>query len=601
MNFRPILAAGATLLSLTACVDDKYDLSDVDTTVKIPVNDLTVPVNIEPIDLDNIFGIDYSNPDNVVKVIDGEYVVTRNGDFESDNIEVDDITLARPDLNGSQTDIDLGMDIPAGMFPPELTCPIKSDERSFNFESSDVSEYIDGIDGVTCDMSLIIHLSFPQLSGTVRTVTFTDVKLQLPKGLVGVSIDNLAGATYSKTTGVLDVPPVTAPDAKATITLRASGVDFKYLLSVGEATFTSAKQSHTAAGNISVNGKFYLLSGNAVIKSSDVTLPAGGYIPRHLALNIDYDMSPTVITSFTGNINYSITNVDIPEVKITNLPDILNQSGTDVSLVNPQIYLRVTNPLTEYHLSAQAGISVTAKREGHPDRTYTLGQKLVLDTKEAPDGVFYFVLSPINPTTRPQGYENAKWLEFADLGDVLSGDGIPTALKFDLIDPEIPVQHVTDFKLDRNLGTVHGDYDIYAPLGLKAGSQIVYADNVDGWNDDELNRCTIEKLSVSFDVSTDIPVAVTLTGYPIDINGKQIVDANGKPVTIDGAVVPANAGGVPLTVRTTGVIPPDSDIDGIHFVATARADKDNEALRPDMKFTLSNIRASVTGYYIKEL
>ena len=50
-----------------------------------------------------------------------------------------------------------------------------------------------------------------------------------------------------------------------------------------------------------------------------------------------------------------------------------------------------------------------------------------------------------------------------------------------------------------------------------------------------------------------------------------------------------------------GVIPPDSDIDGIHFVATARADKDNEALRPDMKFTLSNIRASVTGYYIKEL
>ena len=37
------------------------------------------------------------------------------------------------------------------------------------------------------------------------------------------------------------------------------------------------------------------------------------------------------------------------------------------------------------------------------------------------------------------------------------------------------------------------------------------------------------------------------------------------------------------------------------FVATARAEKDGQTLSPGMKFTLSNIRASVTGYYIKDL
>lgn len=37
------------LLLLTSCIDDNYDLSDVDTTSRINVNDLVLPVNIDPI------------------------------------------------------------------------------------------------------------------------------------------------------------------------------------------------------------------------------------------------------------------------------------------------------------------------------------------------------------------------------------------------------------------------------------------------------------------------------------------------------------------------------------------------------------------------
>lgn len=601
MYYKPLLAAGAILLSLTACVDDKYDLADVDTTVKIPVNDLTVPVNIEPIDLENIFNIDYSNPDNVVKVIDGEYVVTRKGDFKSEKIEVSDITLARPDLKSSSTAIDLGEDINAEALPAELKYEIKSEERSFRFQSDAVSEYIDGVDNVSCDMSLTISLSFPQLAGKVHTASFTDVRLQLPKGLLGVSIDNVTGARYSKTTGVLEVPAVTAANAKKNITVRATGVDLEYLLSINEATFRSAKENHSDKGSISVSGQFYLLSGYTVVKSSEFSLSAGDYIPRHITLSIDYVMTPTLITGFSGEINYTLDNIDIPEVEITSLPDILEQTGTDVSLQNPQIYLKITNPLTDYHLRAEAGISITAKRHDNPDRTYLLGTKLVLDTRKNPDGVFYFVLSPEEPATRIKGYENAEWIKFADLGDVLSGDGIPTALQFNLIKPEIPTQHVDDFTLGRDLGIVGGDWDLLAPLGLKAGSQIIYADNVDGWNDEDLDHCTIEKLNVSFVVSTDIPVSVALTGYPIDTEGNQIKGADGKPVTIEGATVPANAQNVTLNVQTSGVIPSGSNLDGIRFVATARAEKDGQTLSPGMKFTLSNIRASVTGYYIKDL
>ena len=43
---RRVMAAALVALSLpalTGCIDDKYDLSDVDTTVRVNVDNLTVP------------------------------------------------------------------------------------------------------------------------------------------------------------------------------------------------------------------------------------------------------------------------------------------------------------------------------------------------------------------------------------------------------------------------------------------------------------------------------------------------------------------------------------------------------------------------------
>ncbi len=42
-------AAASAVVGLTGCVDDKYDLSDIDTTTRIQVNDLVLPVNIDAV------------------------------------------------------------------------------------------------------------------------------------------------------------------------------------------------------------------------------------------------------------------------------------------------------------------------------------------------------------------------------------------------------------------------------------------------------------------------------------------------------------------------------------------------------------------------
>lgn len=75
------------LLLLTSCIDDNYDLSDVDTTSRINVNDLVLPVNIDPIRLGDVIEIDDESRIQVVNLNGKEfYALVQNGSFVSDPI-----------------------------------------------------------------------------------------------------------------------------------------------------------------------------------------------------------------------------------------------------------------------------------------------------------------------------------------------------------------------------------------------------------------------------------------------------------------------------------------------------------------------------------
>ncbi len=42
-----LFCAAVAAMPLVGCIDDNYDLSDIDTTVRVQVNDLEVPVNLD--------------------------------------------------------------------------------------------------------------------------------------------------------------------------------------------------------------------------------------------------------------------------------------------------------------------------------------------------------------------------------------------------------------------------------------------------------------------------------------------------------------------------------------------------------------------------
>ncbi len=183
-------------------------------------------------------------------------------------------------------------------------------------------------------------------------------------------------------------------------------------------------------------------------------------------------------------------------------------------------------------------------------------------------------------------------MPFTALSDVLSGNGIPQKLSFTLDNPMLPEQLVTDFRLGQKFNAMTGKYKFITALQFLEGTQIRYHRIVDGWYSEDIEDLTIEQLEVTLKVNSDLPVGAKFTGYPIDVNGHQI-----NNVDIIGADIPANAKDAEVKLHITGDV---TGLDGIEFVVTAMA-TEGQALSPDMKIRLSDIRPKVSGYYINEL
>ena len=72
----------AATIALAGCVDDNYDLSNVDTTTRINVNDLVLPVNIDPIRLGGGLSFDENSKIQPVTMGGKEfYALVQGGEF----------------------------------------------------------------------------------------------------------------------------------------------------------------------------------------------------------------------------------------------------------------------------------------------------------------------------------------------------------------------------------------------------------------------------------------------------------------------------------------------------------------------------------------
>ncbi|MDE6042601.1 MAG: DUF11 domain-containing protein [Muribaculaceae bacterium] len=585
-----VLAALAAVAA--GCIDDKYDLSDIDTTSKFSVKDLVLPANIDPVKLGTIITYDDDSKIKPIEV-DGEqvYALSEDGDFSSDRIYVESFTCPSPELGYSQSVLEMASGQSAQRRAAGVTVCYEIGEmgHDLSYETTGVDPSIESIEFINTEpMVFKASMQVIDVRVPIESVYVTDLVMQMPKGLV---VDPTANeGSYDPATGLWTISrkEVDAGTTRPEVKLTATGIDF-----------VTAGCDVTPERTFTYDGAFKVLSGKLYI-TPDLSGGISGSLTPKIEFRIDYSLSDIKARTFTGRVKYSFDGMAVDPVDINDIPDFLSEPGTNIYLANPQIYLQLDNPVGNYGLSYNAGFKLTAMRDNATDVTFTPdADGITVGAAYGNAGPYNFVLSPSDRGLAvPEGYApHLEHIAFSSLGGLLAAPAgtegsLPKRIGIDVVNPGIPSQHVDDFVLNTYIDGVKGKYRLVAPLALTGDTEIVYSDKTDGWFDeDSEDELCVEALEVTAVADNGAPATVTLTAYPLDRQGRDI----------DGAVItstvlePSKAGQkVVIKLEMKEAV---KGLDGVRF--EARIGKGNgTALSPSQTIVLNEIKARVSGYYI---
>ena len=608
-----MLLAAATMV--VSCVDNNYKLSDLDTTVGISVNNLTIPLNVDSLVLDQVLDLDESEDGKVKKdtLENGNiiYAIIQEGTFESDNINIPGFTTNSPDIDPINAvltrDTSVKIRRRKGSIAKEgtssISYPINTKMTDFS-ASGNVDKSIKSIDkiGVDADFGTSIDVSNnPELLDKIKSLNFEELKVEMPKGLEGDFVisngeTNKIDITkcYNIEDGILDLTkyqenygnPLEIKVENAILDFNVHVTNIDVQKAGDDIKFEDGK--FTLASGVNVKG-------DVVVYGDEMN---EGLTLEDLPQNINYQCAPTLseikVSEFTGFIQYDIEDINIDPISLNDIPDMLSQDSTNIKLANPQIYLRLNNPLAQNNLYAETGLAITATRKDGDNKTITLGDNRLKMT----DADNVFCLTTDGEMSKEQlhpDYKDAVNKKFDDFSDILSGtggNGLPDNIEIDVVEPQIPGQTITKFELDQNIDKVEGTYLFYAPLALKdASSFIIYQDTLDGWYDETLEKLSIDNLMVKADVNSQVPLNLELSFNPIDVNGKKIKGVKSNTVKLS-----ATKDVQPIEIKMEGEI---KNLDGI-IVRAKLIGANGETISPSQIINFKNLKIAVTGNYTDE-
>lgn len=592
----------AALTVLAGCVDNKYDLSDIDTTSRINVNDLVVPVKLDNILLNDIIKIDEDDPDGEIKIMeyDGKkiYAVSQTGDIKSDPIKVNGFKAAPPTVEDAV--LSLNHRTTRAQEVTDIYDFSSSTPQAVDIKAENVDESIESITAITMDpLHIRMHLTTTGL-GSNTTMKFNKLQIEYMKGLT-IQKASPANYTYDPKTGLLGFTDLNCPNRELTIDIDAIAVDFQN------------------SDNALAPDHSFTYHSDVVIKDAEVvtvtTISGNEQSPASIDFDIQTTVSELIARSFTGYVNYRLEGdgLNLDPVDLNDVPDFLGQEDTYMVLNNPQIYINLNNPLASCEGQYGTGLRLTSNRPGEQPESYELnpGQKVEVSYTHGEAGPYNFVLSPSTPATPLPAYtQNLEHVGFTDLSYVVAGNGLPKTIDIDLVDPSLvgPVKNLElrdpddpDTDDTNALGVypgAEGNYEFFAPLSfVNDGTNpttIVYRKDDTEWSDEDLDKLTINNLKLDLQCVNGVPLEATLNVYPMKKGGAFYYDKN-NAVIKGTAILQANSDlqNVVLTITDEDGI---KELDGMRFEAVVHPSS-SETLSPDQTISVSTSKATVSGYY----
>lgn len=548
---------------LTGCVDDKYDLKKIDATSQFKVDNLTIPIRLSEIKLENVLGLEDNDLITTLPGEDGKeyYALKQGGDISTSDFKIKSVSVDKLSIKPTK----LTVEVPNVTITPNVEVSIptikfnSSDAQPYKFEMNNVDESLKSLTSIeTKDpINIQIELSLPsQLAGINNRYTFNNLVIQLPWGLV------TEDSNYDIKTGELKIPSIsTGSDGKAKLNLQAHGLEL-------------GDKGTISNGYLGIDGNVKIVSGDLDIKVKNISLP------NSIEITANYDVSGFEISKISGKIDYKMEQIKIEPITLSDLPDFLDGSDTKIIIANPNITLDISNPVGEYGLNGTGKIKLTSEFKNGTSREEESDQFSISGKN-----------SKLAFCTPVDGYTT---VGFNGLRDILSnGDsGLPSKIYINISDI-VFAGDVTDFPLE-NIGNAKGDYAFTAPFGFGKGSRVIYESTEDGWINKDDKQITVETLNITALCTTNIPVSVELQILPLDKNGNQIpVKENSSKFQ-----VPAKCIDQPVELNIEGVNGSIKDLDGVIFRAiVSQPNDDTDPLTPTQFIKLTDLKAKVSGYF----
>lgn len=570
--FSPYAIPAAAMLLLTGCLDDKYDLSNIDSTTELKVKDLVVPINFENLTLNEVTDLSDNEFITLVKVADGKeyYAFSRTESFRSGEIQIPYFYISAPYIPS----VDVYVKQAVSQAPQkraialEPISALKEISQSGNLPEGVVE--IEHLGTESCVLGIYIRTSD-------ATINCSNLRLQFPPGL---DVYETSGGKYDPATGVLEVGETTIYYNSTRFYVRFNGL--------------GKKSISCADGKYNFNGKLGILSTGNVLYNGDLTY-ANPYV------NVSFDVNSIYPEVITASIDHEIKNISFDSVNLNGLPDFLAGSGTSINAANPQIYVGIDNNVGQFSGDTYLGFTSVFRRDNGETyiTTGTTSQKVAV-SKNLRTNIFLASNAQAVPSLAQYLDPAPASYSFPSLTNVLYAGqadwGLPKEIYIDATDVNVVGTKVENLPLGEYQPGFTGTYTVFVPLAFEKGSLVQYTTKDTGWSSDDISDLRVNKMHFSAIASTDIPFDLDFSIVPIDEAGNPIPVQKSTHI-----LLPANANLQQISLEIEALPgQPIEGLDGISYTAIVKVDEagNNMPLTPEMAIGLSNVRLTVDGAWI---
>ena len=641
-SFLPMALIAVVGFTATSCIDENYDLSDIDMTLGIQ-GDISLPFcSTGDVILRNIMNLE---EDGVVQFIDDPaggdriYTVRQSGKTVIPPIRIDDIRFESPTITSFSTVIGLEFDRKESPKPQRISVVVTEDGEKKTYgvdikdyayiypvgEKDDAYFSFDDVraTGISNDLVALeeVKLQENTIVAEIKDIDFgkadffhyvhmDDATLTFPKDLHLTGVNMVYNGKshpvpFDKTNGIITLfkGKGEAIDTSRPIKVEISfdgvtiGNDFSFATGAdggelsfdgGFRLFTSLRVESTEVDEKMLQATVDRMDPAVLLAMLDpqtqrikLDMFDAGLIPEEVSVNGDGDFdNDLVVASVTGTVRREVDNPD--PIMLDDLPDFLDDPEVVLDLSNPAIFLNVRNTLP--------GMATTALK-------LTGTQTRQTEEFEIVEGENRFELSDHYSTLRPEGYDDAAWIRVEDLGGLvrqlpekIDVEVMPVTLRTD----NMPVPSSFDVSLE---------YEIFAPLSCGPDFKLVYQDTERGWASDleDLDNVDAGYIEVHALADNDLPASLTLEVIPVDEYGHAVEAL--EPICLS---LPASVSDSPLEMK---VIPREgftlNDIingkngaqrlDGVRYRAVIDEPVEDALLRETAKIKLHHIKATLKG------